>query len=136
MGRPCKYKSPAELQTKVDEYFATEEGINNPTVCGLSLYLDFDDYKSLLEYQGVRHEKRVLGGFKKEFAHIISRAKRKIMLYLEKAAMRERGSCQGIIHRMRVMGFDAPQQIDQTIKRERKIVYWKPRKTGRKDKKK
>ena len=131
MGRPCKYRSPEELQTKVDEYFATHK---IPTVCGLSLHLGFADYHTLLDYEGRRNKEEVLGGFKHLFRPIIARAKAKILEFHQEACFRERGSLQGIIHCMRVMGFDAPQQIDQTIKRERKIVLWKPRK--HKDKKK
>jgi len=132
MGRPCKYKSPEQLQAKVDEYFATHK---IPTVCGLSLHLGFLDFHSLLDYGG-RRQKNELGGNRRAFIPIIARAKQRICEYREELLGRERGSLQGIIHGLRVMGYDAPQQIDQTIKGERKIVYWKERKKGRKDKKK
>lgn len=109
VGRPAKYKTPKELQLKCDEYFNTNE---IPTLSGLALHLDFADYRSILEYEGVRHKSRVLGGYKKDFAHIISRARLKVLNYLEKAVMRDKGSQMGGIHRLKVMKYDAPQQVD------------------------
>ena len=97
-GRPRKYKTPEEMQIKVDEYFRKHR--SSPTLAGLSLYLDFADYQSILDY-----------GKKDEFTATISRARRRIIDFLEKKCIREKGTAQGIIHRLKVMKYDAPQQI-------------------------
>lgn len=93
-GRPPKYKSVAEMQKKIDEYFASckgellrdENGIPEldkhgrpiylnakpPTVTGLALALGFTSRQALLNYQA-----------KKQFVDTISRAKSFIEEYLE-----------------------------------------------------
>jgi len=50
MGKPLKFKTVEELQTKVDEYFDKQEKENKPlTMSGLALSLDIDR-KTLLNY--------------------------------------------------------------------------------------
>lgn len=94
------------MQLKVDEYFKKHG--RSPTLAGLSLHLDFsDEWQDLVDYT-VRYDRR--------FAGVISRARRKIVDFLEKKAIRERGSAQGIIHRLKVMKYDVPQQIDINVK--------------------
>lgn len=93
-GRPPKFKSVAEMQQKIDDYFEDCEGkpllddddgpmLNKygeviyvgrhpPTVTGLALALGFHSRQSLLDYQG-----------KKEFLDTITRAKMRIEAYAE-----------------------------------------------------
>lgn len=43
MGRPLKFKSAEELQSKIDAYFKWADENNHPyTITGLSVYLDCD----------------------------------------------------------------------------------------------
>lgn len=93
VGRPPKFKSAAEIQEKIDEYFNSCKGeplmvdgvpfldkngfpvlINErpPTVTGLALALGFHSRQSLLNYQA-----------KKEFMDTITRAKMRVEEYCE-----------------------------------------------------
>lgn len=85
VGRPPKYKSKEEIQTKIDEYFAKCEGeiavidgksvrvgARPLTITGLALALGFNSRQSLLNYQG-----------KKEFLDTITRAKARVEQYTE-----------------------------------------------------
>lgn len=97
-GRPAKFKTPEELQIKVNEYFDTFPA--SPTLAGLALYLGFESWQSINDY--AKRDK---------FSYVISCARLKIIDFLENSAMRDKGSPQGVIHRLKVMKYDAPQQI-------------------------
>ena len=84
-GRPPKYKSKKELQTKIDKYFKECEGkiviiegqevrvgARPLTITGLALALGFNSRQSLLNYQD-----------KEEFLDTISRAKARVEQYVE-----------------------------------------------------
>jgi len=64
-GRPPKFDNPEQLENKCIDYFnyCIEEG-EKVTITGLTLYLGFCDRSSLKDYID-----------KKEFSHIIKRAK-------------------------------------------------------------
>lgn len=93
VGRPPKFKSAAEIQELIDEYFKSCKGeplmVNDepffdkngnpilinarpPTVTGLALALGFHSRQSLLNYQA-----------KKEFMDTITRAKMRVEEYCE-----------------------------------------------------
>lgn len=93
VGRPPKFKSAAEIQELIDEYFERCKGeplmvdgqpyldknglpilINSrpPTITGLALALGFHSRQSLLNYQA-----------KKEFMDTITRAKMQVEEYCE-----------------------------------------------------
>jgi hypothetical protein len=94
VGRPLKYKTAKEMQSKIDEYFEKSQGeflkdddgkyilnkygepviINSkvPTVTGLALFLGFTSRQSLVDYQA-----------KKEFLDTITRAKSRCEEYTE-----------------------------------------------------
>jgi len=64
-GRPPKYETPEQLETKILEYFTsidTETG-NYPTVTGLALFLGFCSRQGLYEYRD-----------KDEFSDLVKRA--------------------------------------------------------------
>lgn len=72
VGRPPKFKSPEELQEKIDAYFLRCDEKELPyTVCGLALALDCDR-KTLINYDK-----------KEEYFHTIKKAKLKIEEYAE-----------------------------------------------------
>lgn len=50
MGNLPTWDDPVRLQSAIDRYFSLPENLNNPTVCGLALELDFCSRKSLYEY--------------------------------------------------------------------------------------
>ena len=69
-GRPRRYKSPEEMQIRIDEYFLDND---KPTICGLTLALGFCERRALLNYEG----------YGKEFYDIIKRAKLIVEEYYE-----------------------------------------------------
>lgn len=103
MARPLKYKTVAELQKAIDQYFEDCEGKpllddegepyidkrgnplivgrKPPTVTGLALALGFTSRKSLLDYQG-----------RKEFCNTITRAKSRCEEYAEERLYDRDGS--------------------------------------------
>jgi hypothetical protein len=102
-GRPRKFNSPCELEVLVDEYFATEDGKNSPSVFGLALACDFPSIEALDNFGGyyeTKDEEEL-----KEYYKIVSRAKYKILRFLDKICVRDKGSPQGAIHRQKVMGY-------------------------------
>ena len=94
MGRPWIYKTPEELEEKIEAYFTECEGeivytrdgemlldkygqpvvrgAHPPTVTGLALALGFTSRQALLDYQA-----------KKEFVDTVTRAKSRIEAYAE-----------------------------------------------------
>lgn len=80
-GRPAKFKTPEEMQEKIDQYFEEcgvtfkvgyDGLVKHPTVTGLSVALGFADRQSLIDYAG-----------KDEFSCTIKQAKLKIEEHLE-----------------------------------------------------
>lgn len=105
-GRPLKYKTVAELEKKIKEYFdkcvdvilKDEEGrplVNKsgivamiphpPTVAGLALYLGFEDRRSLYDYKE-----------RPEFSHTIKKAILKIEENAENALITGKASTGAI----------------------------------------
>lgn len=70
-GRPPLYSDPAEMEARIDEYFA-DEGKERPTVSGLCYFLGFTDRHALAEY-----EKR------EEFSATVKKARMRIENALE-----------------------------------------------------
>lgn len=104
-GRPLKYKTVAELEKAIDEYFSQcvdeiikdENGVpvmkngsigiipHPPTVAGLALHLGFDDRRSIYDYKD-----------RPEFSHTIKRAILKIEEYAEDALISGKASTGAI----------------------------------------
>ena len=98
IGRPALFRTPAEMQRKIDEYFSTQVGdfpvrdkygnqIYNkaglplikeqpPTVAGLALFLGFADRTSFYEYKA-----------RAEFTDTVKRAITRIEEYAERGVM-------------------------------------------------
>lgn len=102
-GRPLKYKTDADLQTAIDEYFAycdnkTKEMhseklgdmvVPDPepyTVAGLAYHLGFEDRRSFLDYGG-----------REEFSRTIKKARFKIEQDLERRMMGKDTFTPGLI---------------------------------------
>lgn len=104
-GRPLKYKTVAELEKKIDEYFAQcvdeiikdENGVpvmkngsigiipHPPTVAGLALFLGFDDRRSIYDYKE-----------REEFSHTIKKAILRIEANAEDALISGKASTGAI----------------------------------------
>lgn len=117
-GRPPKYKTVAELQAKIDEYFelgveAKEiavgppnnrkiELIKTPTLTGLVLWLGFCSRDSFYEY-----------GKKPEFTDSIKRARTRIEQTYEEQL--HTGTATGAIFALKNFGWIDTPVIDQTV---------------------
>lgn len=78
-GRPRKYKTAAEMQERIDKYFADCDEQGRPyTVTGLALALDMSR-EDLLNYQG-----------REEFFDTVRRAKQKCEQYAEEMLYKAR----------------------------------------------
>jgi hypothetical protein len=103
-GRPLKFKSPEELQQKIDEFF-DKTPLLEQTVTGLALHLDtFRDV--LCDYQE-----------KDEFSNTIKRAKLRIEHAYEKRGMEKGGAFD--IFRLKNMGWVDKHETDLTSKGEK-----------------
>ena len=71
-GRPPFYKTPEELQEKVDEYFYTLPEDEKVTITGLVLYLGFESRQSFYKY-----------GDDKKFSYTIKKAHSRIENHYE-----------------------------------------------------
>ena len=101
-GRPPKYGSPEELEQSCIDYFeyCNKEG-EKATITGLALFLGFCDRSSLSDYAE-----------KKEFSHIIKRAK----LVVENSYELSGGTID--IFALKNMGWSDKQEVDHTTKGE------------------
>jgi len=112
-GRPPKYKSPAELQKKVDEYF--EIGvptktvmvkdkpveIQTPTITGMVLYLGFCDRASFYDYEK-----------NKEFSHTLKKARARIEQHYEELVA---SGVTSVIFLLKNFGWRDTLDIDQNV---------------------
>lgn len=106
MGRPPKYKTPEELQKKIDEYFAQEKV--KITISGLVLFLGFDSRKSFYNYES-----------KDEFLHTIKKARTRVEQHYEEHLL-DRYST-GAIFALKNFGWKDTQEIDHNVKSEIKL---------------
>lgn len=73
MARPWKFKTVAEMEFRINEYFdVCEQKRVPPTVTGLALFLGLQSRQALLNYQG-----------RKQFNDAITRAKSRCEAYTE-----------------------------------------------------
>ena len=90
MARPLKYKTPEEMQVKIDEYFKDCDLREAPyTVEGLCYTLDMDR-RSLINYTE-----------RDEFFHTIKKAKAKVLLGLQELAISGKGNAATIIFNLK-----------------------------------
>lgn len=133
-GRPPKYKSSAELQGKIDEYFKNCEGellldksgdyvldkngipvrigARPPTITGLALALGFNSRQSLLNYQA-----------KKEFMDTITRAKTRVEQYTEEQLF-DRNGANGAKFSLanNFKGWKDEKKIEADVKNEVNVI--------------
>ena len=120
LGRPPKYKTPDEMQIKIDEYFdkkcADEVVIlggkeiikyNPPTISGLALYLDFMDRCSMYDY--INREKEY-SEEEQVFTHTIKKAMARIEEYAEKQL--HIGNSTGAIFWLKNKGWKDKTEVD------------------------
>jgi hypothetical protein len=112
-GRPLNFKTPKELEKKINAYFKSLKPKRvgrdliptYPTVCGLALYLGFAQRKSLLDYK----ERKV-------FCNIIKKAVTFIEEHYEQRLNTQ--GCTGAIFALKNMGWADKIETDITTKGE------------------
>ena len=117
-GRPPIYKTPEELEIKINDYFESlydkdsGEFYERATITGLSLYLGFDSRKSFYNY-----------GEKKDFLHIIKRAQQVVEMSYEN--MLGSKAAGGAIFALKNMGWKdrTEQEISKRWRRGRFDEY-------------
>jgi hypothetical protein len=70
-GRPCKFQNASQMQLAVDDYFATRDDSNRPTVTGLALALDLTR-EGLTNYEA-----------RDEFYDTVKKAKARVQEFIE-----------------------------------------------------
>lgn len=92
-GRPPKYKSPEELQDRIEDYFTyCKENEVKITTAGLAYHLGFESRQSLYDY--CKHE---------EYSYIIKRVRLRLEAYYE---AKVQGNCPtGPIFVLKNMGW-------------------------------
>jgi len=105
-GRPAKYETPQELETKIFEYFdwVVKENEGRATVTGLALFLGFEDKQSLYDYQK-----------KEEFTCLIKKARSAVENFYEEKLISM--SYGGAIFALKNMGWkdEIIEHQNQTI---------------------
>jgi len=104
MARPPKYKTAAELQKKIDEFF--DDSSNARTISGLCYHVGFASRQSFYDLEA-----------KEEFTYTIKRARLRIEMDYEKS-LRENGRA-GDIFALKNFGWSDRQDIDHTTKGEK-----------------
>ncbi len=107
-GRPPKYKTPKEMEKKIDEYFAQ----GGKTITGLVLHLGFADKQSLYDYQEN----------KPDFTCLIKNARTRVEYEYEKALMDKELKPTGAIFALKNMGWKDKQEVETTQHIENKSV--------------
>jgi hypothetical protein len=107
MGRPPKWKSPEELQKRVDAFFASGE---IPTVMGLCLALDCD-WSTLRDYSE-----------KDDFSLIVARARQKILRHYEHVGQGSKGKggasfADRMLTRMKIPAVEQSRQTSIVVER-------------------
>ena len=104
VGRPLKFKSAKELQSKIDAYFRDCDKKKKPyTITGLALALD-TTRETLLDYEE-----------RDEFSDTIKKAKLKCQAYAEEQLFTNRNTAGVIFNMVNNYGWKNKQDIDNNI---------------------
>lgn len=110
MGRPSKYKTPAQLQKAIDDYFTNcpdkvmvSEGVktNIFTISGLAYHLGFESRQSFYDYEN-----------RKGFSYTIKRARLRIEVEYEKQL--HFGQCTGAIFALKNFDWSDKREIEHS----------------------
>lgn len=114
VGKPPLFKTPEEMQSKIDDYFDTLEikgGL--PTIAELAYFLGFADRRGLLYYH---HNKE-------EFNDTIKKARMRIEMAIEKELITRNGTVTGLIFNLKNnFGWKDTQDIKTEFNTPVKIV--------------
>lgn len=103
-GHPPIFKSPEELQAKVDEFCVESLGKGKKlTITGLCLHLGFESRQSFYDYES-----------RPEFSYTVKRARMIIENEYEQRLFENANA--GAIFALKNFGWTDKQEIDQTVK--------------------
>lgn len=117
-GRPLKFKTPEELESRIEEYFKyAKDNEEVPTVSGLAWYLD-TNRQCLLRYEDSDSEllKSVDDDVKVLFHDTIKRAKARIEAGYEQTLFNKNSAVGGIFTLKNNYGWVDKQEVEQTNK--------------------
>ena len=102
MARPPKYKTAAELQKKIDEFFDGVDGVGPViTISGLCYHLGFCSRQSFYDLQK-----------KEEFSYTIKKARFRVEKHYE--GLLQGNAVTGPIFALKNLGWSDRQEIDHT----------------------
>src|SRR4051812_24686350 len=102
-GRPAKYESSADLQQKVEQYFAhIKETGEAATITGIALWLGFESRQSFYDYEE-----------SEEFSYAIKRSRLKVEHEYELCLHKQ--SPTGAIFALKNMGWKDKSEVDQKV---------------------
>lgn len=117
-GRPLKFKTPEELEERIEEYFKyAKDNKEVPTVTGLAWYLD-TNRQCLLRYQEEDNEllKSVPDDVKGMFRDTVKQAKARIEAGYEQALFSKNSAVGAIFTLKNNYGWVDKQEVEQTNK--------------------
>lgn len=117
-GRPLKFKTPEELESKIEEYFQwAEDNKKHITVTGLAWYLD-TNRQTLSNYQDEESElyKNIEDSVKVRYIDSIKRAKARIEMEYEDSLYNKNSVVGAIFTLKNNYGYVDKQEIEQTNK--------------------
>lgn len=117
-GRPLKFKTPEELESKIEEYFKwAEDNKKHITVTGLAWYLD-TNRQTLSNYQNEDSElyNNIEDSVKVTFIDAIKKAKARIEMEYEDSLYYKNSVVGAIFTLKNNYGYVDKQEIEQTNK--------------------
>lgn len=118
-GRPLKFKTPGELEKKIEGYFLLCDNSKKiPTITGLVFHLN-TTRKTLLEYENCDQNsllKGVSDDVKAEYACVIKRAKARIEAGYEQALFNKNSAAGTIFSLKNNFGWRDKQQVKKSSK--------------------
>lgn len=114
-GRPLKFKSPEELQKKIDEYYKWAKDNNkHVTITGLAWFLE-TNRQTLLNYENENSDlyKNIKNSEKVKFIDAIKNAKARIEMEYEESLFYKHSSVGGIFTLKNNFGWVDKQEIVQ-----------------------
>lgn len=117
-GRPLKFKTPEELEKRIEEYFKyAKDNMEVPTVSGLAWYLG-TNRQCLLRYQEEDNNllKSVPDDVKGMFRDTVKQAKARIEAGYEQALFNKNSAVGAIFTLKNNYGWVDKQEVEQTNK--------------------
>lgn len=116
-GRPLKFKSPEELQSKIDAYYEwAKENKKHITITGLAWFLD-TNRQTLLRYEEEDSEllKSVDEDVRQAFRDTVKRAKARVEMEYEESLYNKNSAVGAIFTLKNNYGYVDKQEVSQKV---------------------